>query len=89
MGHMKDLDIRVRNGMAFDHVMVCDQCRSAWQFLRSRAGEVVVDQSLVGRPADVLQWIGQHSPHGIRVTDDNDIVVSNYENADIPFADRS
>ena len=89
MGHMKDLDIRVRNGMDSDHVMVCDQCRSVWQFLLSRAGEVVVDQSVVSRPSDLLQWMSQHSPHGIRVTDDSDIVVSNYENADIPFADRS
>jgi hypothetical protein len=70
--------------MAVDHFLVCDECRSAWQFFRSQAGGFAVDPSLVHRPGDFWRWMSQHKPHGIRVTDDSENAIMDYDTADIP-----
>jgi hypothetical protein len=64
--------------MAFDHYLVCDQCRSARVFFNSRAGGVWVDASLVKDPLDFWRWMSEHKPHGIRVSDDDDPAVDEY-----------
>lgn len=57
--------------MGVDHYMVCQQCRSAWQFFRSQAGGFFVDPSLIHKPANFWAWMSLHRDHGITVIDEH------------------
>ena len=76
--------------MALDHYLVCDQCRAARVFFNSRAGGVWVDPSLVSDPGEFWEWMSEHKPHGLRVSDDSDPAVYDYllPDDDLPKADE-